>query len=637
MLPLNPRLARLALGFAALLILMVPGGFAPAGRAGLNLPQNLPRIKGPQNQGQAVDPKQGNQGGAYGTKAIIPADRAGQALAIISIKGPIDGSRFGSVMASSVRRRIQAAVAAGADTLVFELDTPGGSVPATLDICQAIQQSQVENTVAWINPNALSGGAIIALCCKHIVVNTSAMMGDAMPIMIGPGGKAETLNDAELRKKVLPPLILQTLTSAREHNRDAGRYVRDEYLLMAIVANDVELWWVRNKETGVEMAIDRAEFEVLFPGVDPASPTRLAPIPGGTKPSDATVVVQPGEGAPAGSSKLAGVVPSLVDTNQLSSSSSRPEIKPADAGKWELLTKVSDGSAPAILSADDLAFFGMLSNDRAKDPTTGTDQIVPIKSETDLQNWAGAAKVTRYDANWVDGLVIFLTNTIVRGILIAIFLLAIFAEMTHPGAAVPALVAVGALVLLVAPTMVVGLTNWWEVSAIIGGVLLIALEILVIPGFGVAGVLGIPLLFGGLVATFVPAGGTLTQPGETRDRVVIGLLTVLAASFSAGVGMYFLVRNMGSIPLVGKLILKDPGTGDDDEGFFDVIAEEQVVAKVGQHGVAQTDLRPSGRIMIGDRLVDAVAEIGYIKAGANVVVVSVSGLRVGVEVAKSEA
>ncbi|MFZ4574987.1 MAG: NfeD family protein [Phycisphaerales bacterium] len=615
--PLPAFLTRLALAAFAAVMLLVPVLEAPARQTADATPQ----------------------------AKSIPVDRQAKVIAIIPIKGEIDGSRWtgDSVMGTSVKRRINAAVRDGADMLVFEIDTPGGSLGAALDICRAIKQSGVDNTVAWVEGDAISAGAIIALACRHIIVNDPCTFGDAMPIGIGGGG-VSAISDTELRKKVLPPVILEILDSVRRHNRDAGRYVRDEYLAMAIVANDVELWWVRNKTTGVTMAIDRSEFEELFPGQDATTPTRLPGIPGGSStgavaaspqqgPSPSETV-QRGEGAPVGSSKLAGVVPYLTDEEgSLKVETTRPQITAASAGEWELLGKITNGTAAAVLSANDTLYYGLAGNNSQPDPKTGEQRIVPVRTQEDVKAWSGAAEVRRYDPGWTDGLVRFLTNTLVRGILIAIFLLAIFAEMTHPGATVPGMIALFALVLLVAPPFLIGLANWWEIAAIGLGVLLIGVEVLVLPGFGVAGVLGILLLFGGLVGTFVPAGGSVTQSGRAQDQMVIGLVTVMLGAFTAGVGMYFLIKHLGKVPIFGRLVLREVGTGgEEEEEFLAAMGTgSDSAAEVGETGTAQTDLRPSGRILIGDRIVDAIAEIGYIRAGSKVRVVSVAGARVGVE------
>ena len=129
----------------------------------------------------AADPAQSSGPG------VIPEWRRGEKVVVITIRGEIDQDIHGnSVMATSVTRRIQLAERSGADAIVFELDTPGGSVPAVLEICNRIKSSSITNTVAWINPSAYSGGAVIALACREIVVTSPATLGDAQPISVMP-------------------------------------------------------------------------------------------------------------------------------------------------------------------------------------------------------------------------------------------------------------------------------------------------------------------------------------------------------------------------------------------------------------------------------------------------------------------
>jgi membrane-bound serine protease (ClpP class) len=55
-------------------------------------------------------------------------------------------------------------------------------------------------------------------------------------------------------------------------------------------------------------------------------------------------------------------------------------------------------------------------------------------------------------------------------------------------------------------------------------------------------------------------------------------------------------------------------------------------ARVGQTGRAVTPMRPAGRVEVGEVVIDAVAEFGFIEAGASVRVVKVDGMRIAVEV-----
>ncbi|MHC4274931.1 MAG: Clp protease/crotonase-like domain-containing protein [Planctomycetota bacterium] len=107
----------------------------------------------------------------------VPAYRQANKVAILTVQGGIDG-----ITLRSLERRVRQARADGADAIVFDIDTPGGALDATLDICHLIRTEAPANTVAWINPQAYSAGTIIALACREIVVAPSSAFGDAAPI-----------------------------------------------------------------------------------------------------------------------------------------------------------------------------------------------------------------------------------------------------------------------------------------------------------------------------------------------------------------------------------------------------------------------------------------------------------------------
>jgi membrane-bound serine protease (ClpP class) len=557
----------------------------------------------------------------------IPGGRAAKNIAVITIKGEIDRK---GVMAQSISRRIDAAVRDGADAIVFDIDTPGGSVPTVLKICEQIRSSPVRNTVAWINPEAFSGGAIIALACREIVVNDKASFGDAMPIFQSPlnliAGGANAPKDPELLKKVLPPLISEVTQSARDYNTANGAYLRDEYLVQAIIANDVELWFVRNKSTGTRMCIDRAEFELLFPGVSTAGATRLPSQAGSSTLSlPSSNQSAPNMPVPAGSAKLALAAPNTTTI----APSLRPRLTSADVGEWELIDKVKDDSLPAVFKAADMLHYGLCNNETQVINGQGT--LKPINTDADLKAFFGAVNLQRYDSNWSETLVDLLTSLPIQALLVVVFLITIFVEMTHPGAIVPGVISVVALGLLIAPGMLIGMASWWEVLAIFTGMVLIGLEIFVIPGFGVPGILGLFLLFTGLIGLFVPAGtGPFPNTPEERRDLLRGGVALLLSFGTAGTAMYFIAKHFGSIPFIGRLILKTPDS-DDSDVLIAMDPDGGAAARPGDTGTAITPMRPAGRIQINDQILDAVAEFGFIEPGTRIKVVQVDGMRIAVE------
>lgn len=571
--------------------------------------------------------------GAFGqppqSTATVPASRAATNVAIITLHGEIDSQ---GVMAESIARRISMAERAGADAIVFDIDTPGGDLSSVLRICQSIKGTPIKNTIAWINHDAYSGGAVVALACRDIVVNDPCSFGDAKVITGGPLGIDPKGLSPELLRKVMPPLIAEVVDSARRRNAEYGSYTRDEYLVQSIVADDLPLWLARNSKTGEQMCIDRAELQTYFPGVDPSGPTRLPSVPGLGVPMDASHQIRMPDASaagevPAGSATLANISGDFRSLQTLPSS--RPKLTTANAGDWLVIEKVTDGAGAATFRTSDMLLFNLASNDTTL--VHGVPVIKPIRNDQDVAAFLGAKHILRYDRSWSEGLVLFLTNIWVRGLLIVVFLVGLFVEMTHPGIIAPAAFALVALVALIAPPMLIGMANWWEVAAILAGLALLLLEIFVLPGFGVAGVAGLLLLFFGLVGTFVPMGdGLFPDSPQAKNGLAYGALVTLLAVITSGISMWQIGRHFGSLPIFNRLVLRT----DDDESASLLLAMNpgtDALAVVGETGLTLTPLRPAGRMQIGERMLDASAAYGYIDPGTPVRVVRVEGPWIWVE------
>ena len=567
------------------------------------------------------------------SQATVPASRAAKNVVIVTMHGEIDSQ---GVMAESVARRIAMAERAGADCIVFDIDTPGGDLGSVLQICQSIKGTPIKNTIAWINHDAYSGGAVVALACRDIVVNDPSSFGDAKIITGGPLGMDPKGLSAEQLRKVMPPLIAEVVDSARRHNAEYGSYTRDEYLVQSIVADDLPLWLIRNSKTGEQMCIDRLELEKYFPGTDESGPTRLPSVPGLSVPVDGShqirVPVPEAAGeVPAGSAKLANISGEFKQLQTLPSS--RPKLSKQTAGDWQVVEKVTDRAGASTFRTSDMQLFGLAANDVTL--VGGVPVIKPIRNDQDLAAYLGAKHMLRYDPSWSEGLVLFLTNIWVRGLLIVVFLVGLFVEMTHPGLIAPAGVALAALIALIAPPVLIGMANWWEVAAILAGLALLFLEIFVLPGFGVAGVAGLLLLFVGLVATFVPMGdGLFPDSPQAQSGLAYGAMVTLLAIITAGVSMWQIGRHFGSLPILNRLVLK----AGDEEGDGMLLAMDPSTddaARLGEEGVAVTSLRPAGKIQIGDRLLDGSAAYGYIDPGTRVRVTRVEGPWIWVEPTRS--
>ncbi|TSB46839.1 nodulation protein NfeD [Alkalicoccobacillus porphyridii] len=88
-----------------------------------------------------------------------------------------------------LERSLSEAEQAGADHIILDIDTPGGAVDAAGNIAQIINQTDVEIT-AYVNPDAISAGAYIALNADRIIMHPQGSMG-AAGVIDGAGNAAE--------------------------------------------------------------------------------------------------------------------------------------------------------------------------------------------------------------------------------------------------------------------------------------------------------------------------------------------------------------------------------------------------------------------------------------------------------------
>lgn len=551
--------------------------------------------------------------------ASVPASRHAENVAVITIVGEID--RWTAV---SVRRRMERAVESGADGVTFELDTPGGALGPMLEITNLIKNSPIPNTVAWVHPKAYSAGAFIALACDEIVVSEHATMGDAAPIAISPMG-LQSLPDTE-RQKLLAPLITEMVDSARRNGYD-------EKLVQAFIMLGVELWLVEHTETGRRLFIGEREYRTLFGEAPPYGPRYTAPGASPGSEAQARPAGPPppssGEGEvfePAGAEFDPDTLEEMrTDLQERSAASDRPTLTRADRGQWRLIEHVTDGTTLLTLTTPDLRRYGF------------AEEVV--NTDEELRAFFGATHMARLSPTWSEGLARFLSLLPVKALLIVVFLLGLFLEMSAPGLGLAGGVALAALVGLLAPQFIAGAAAWWGVLALVAGIALLGLEFFVLPGFGVFGALGLISLFGGLLGLVIGPGSLFPDSPAERQDLIYGVTTVLLALFTTMVGMYFITKHYRSLPILNRLVLGEaqpPRADDADAGDGLLLAmgePEQApgAATPGEEGVAITTLRPSGTAEFGDRLTDVVSDVGMIEQGTRVRVKSVHGNRVAVE------
>lgn len=85
------------------------------------------------------------------------------------------------------KRKLQRAKKAGADLVVLEIHSPGGTVDESLSMAEAMRDVDWAKTVAFIPEKALSGAALASLGCDEIIIKKTGRIGDAGIIMMDQG------------------------------------------------------------------------------------------------------------------------------------------------------------------------------------------------------------------------------------------------------------------------------------------------------------------------------------------------------------------------------------------------------------------------------------------------------------------
>lgn len=222
---------------------------------------------------------------------------------------------------------------------------------------------------------------------------------------------------------------------------------------------------------------------------------------------------------------------------------------------------------------------------------------------------------TKHQITWIDQVIAFLINPAVSGILILIIIGGIYFELQTPGVGFPLIAAIIAGVLFFAPLYMQGLADNWEIALFVVGVLLIILEIFVIPGFGLPGILGIVFMICGLAFSMV-ANDWLNFKVSAPGLLMQSFLIVIVSLAASIVLMVIFGKSMLQSRAFKRLVLQDEQRSV--EGYT---SSRLLADLVGREALAKTVLRPSGKIEIDGKWYDAVALDGYVELGEQVTVV----------------
>jgi membrane-bound serine protease (ClpP class) len=224
------------------------------------------------------------------------------------------------------------------------------------------------------------------------------------------------------------------------------------------------------------------------------------------------------------------------------------------------------------------------------------------------------------------------------GVLVMIAMLGLYIEFNTPGLGLPGLMAVICFVIIIGSKYLIGLANWVEVAVFVVGVLFLLVEVFLLPGFGVAGFLGITFMLAGVFGMLVKNPPEKLPWPETSfdwDVFVDGLAGVSLGFAGFLVLAFLLAKYLPKMQFLSGLILAPAVKARAIPISMTTLPEaEGMPVRVGDVGKVVSPLRPTGQGKFGEAMVNVVAQAEFIEKGIKVEIIEIHGNRVVVKKAE---
>ena len=313
------------------------------------------------------------------------------------------------------------------------------------------------------------------------------------------------------------------------------------------------------------------------------------------------------------------------------------EFLPKDANEYDLDNKqlIVKEDELLTLTASKAYEYGV-ARAVVKDLTAA----LAFLAQRDGVTFAGEPAVLK--TNWSEEMVRWVNSPAVMAVLVTVALLGVYIELNTPGLGLPGLVAVISLAIIIGSKYLVGMANWVEVAIFAAGLLLLMIEIFVLPGFGIAGFLGISCILGGLFGMLIKnPPDKLPWPTTQLDWQLFanGVLGLSLGFIGFVILAWLLTKYLPKIEFLSGLILLPAVAKQGDEVEVSMTAPPQsrtAGVGLGDTGEVVSTLRPTGKAKFDDGIVDVVAEAEFLDKGTKVEIIEIHGNRVVVRALKTQ-
>lgn len=301
-----------------------------------------------------------------------------------------------------------------------------------------------------------------------------------------------------------------------------------------------------------------------------------------------------------------------------------------DRQRWEIVQRIAETGDGRFLT---------LSGERTVEVGLGELTVSDVDELKTRLHVDGDIEIM--EKTTLDVIVILLNTPLITGLLFVIGLVALYVELSAPGIGIGGLLAMFCFLVFFWSRFLGGTAGWLEIILFVSGTMFLLAEFFVIPGFGIAGVTGILLILGSIIL----ASQSFVIPETPRELAEFRQSVVVAAvsGMSFAVIAVWVTKRLGKIPVLNRLALQPPApaadpplSGPDKSGNSTSATADKSAAPslfpvaVGDIGIAESPLRPAGRVAFGDLYVDVITDGSFVDPGTKVRVIEVSGNRVRV-------
>ena len=244
-----------------------------------------------------------------------------------------------------------------------------------------------------------------------------------------------------------------------------------------------------------------------------------------------------------------------------------------------------------------------------------SNSIDEIMNRQNINNY----EIVEFDIGSTENIISFFLNPIISSILILLIIGGLYFELQTPGVGFPIIASIAALVLYLIPYYLNGIAENWEIVLFFIGIIFIALEVFVIPGFGIFGIVGLFTSISALILIMLNNDMFDFTFVVSKD-IVNASLSVLISVFAFGILILF-----GGIKLTDSQAFKKISLDETQNSDLGYISKKYSDDLIGKKGKTFTVLRPSGKILINDEIYDATSSGEFIEKNTKVEIISNEG------------